>query len=340
MMVRRRNLLMTLLTAPFFATQSEQVKQLTGTSSIFNIFLHGLLFMEHDQDKKGNDLLVIKAPEIPGHLLWCGPHGNVTQCNAPEIDPPRKDLVPSIPGPDGPGCEIPGDVDVKIPQFSRKATKVGNLEGKRRHRIKLPWPKKFFSIRTDRLPKFITDNTQESGAMTVRDSLFRCSGSVFGRQLGLVTVLQYEVQNMPSALASSRSCAGKYHYYYQHDPSAGHTNINDHLKAAKSLFDSAHSNFDLKVDPSDICMYTQLQLTDLPDCVDSSDELAYLEIICLKELFATVAKEQRLLCENPQNQDQNSKEIAGAKQKLIDLLDTSCAALASSANCPNFYVGP
>lgn len=338
MFSQRRDVLKGLLSLPFMQTSVQQKVNPPSAGpqdGLFYILLHGLLFMELAKDAQNGGYLSIKAPQIHGHKLWCGYQGKVQECTDTDIDWRQVGLNGSSSGKPS-SCNVPADVDSSILQFGQNDTGTGALNGKTHCLLSLPWPNRFFAIRTDKMPHYISDNPGKTGKK-VCDALALCSGGT----IGLVTALQYTVSSI--IVPGGAACAGKYHYFFEHDPSSqsGNSDINDHLQQAKDLFANG-SNFDLKVDKKDVGNYTGWQTQGLPDCIDWTDELSYHEVICLQETAPLLLEELVLKREATRNgvrAAQRKQRLADIQQEVRKLQNKVCIEMVSPANCPNFFVG-
>ncbi|MBZ5524553.1 MAG: hypothetical protein LAP21_20125 [Acidobacteriia bacterium] len=350
MLIDRRNLIKGLVALPFAHQMPKAAKSNTDpTTGPFYVLLHGLLFMEYggqDPACHNRDLLTIKAPYIPGttpssgHLLFCGPRGNVQPCTAPTIDwTSCTDLQGANRGDFSLNCPtVPSAVDAKTLQFSRKETGVGDLDQPVQHTITLPWPETFYAIRLNTMPRLLSD-FQGKPQQEVRQSLQQCSGDFFD-QLGLVTVLQYSRNvSLPS---DPQQC--KYHFYFEADPNADQSTINDHLNHAKKVFTNPQA-FDLQIDSRDINNCAAIQTTHLPGCIDQFDEWSYYETLFFNDLITLYTEEQRLIHEGAAQNPKLLPLLKSIRGKLATQKAKWCQKgkshpnVVSSANCPTFFVG-
>lgn len=329
----RRTVLKSLALLPLLEIRTLGAAVSDTPEGLFYVLLHGLLFMEYQpvvQGGKTIDGLIVRAPMIPDHKLWCGSTAQGIQlCNAPEISWLDKGLTGDFTGQPS-VCKVIDDVKVEIPQFSRTATGVDDFDDSNvMCKITLPWPVNFYSIRTDVRPTFTSKPSRQKTGKPVKDSLNLCSGNT----LGLVTVLQY-LGPVSKSGSDAAVCAGKYHYFFEHDPSTGDDRgINDHLQHAAAIF-KVPSEFDLQVDPNDVGHVSCIQNNGLPSCIDPTDEYSYHERKCLQEGIPS------RFPSNPQHASRSSRSTQHEINTLAAQDCKSCVQrFSSSANCPNLFVG-
>lgn len=338
-MINRRSLLKALLAAPALSMPSwSSSAPEPASGNDFYILLQGLMFMELNTDK-GVDTLVVKVPVISGHSLYCGVSASsALPCDITCIDWTSTGLPHNAHSSNfSSSCTIatsPSDIPQDIPQsmlqFSRSDTGVGdpNQAKYTAYTLTFPWPNHFYAIRSNDLPPFDTDFPVKL-QVKVKDAIKRCCPS----QVGVISVLHYVSGPVVPPCPAGSQPVSKYHYFFQ-DPS-GSGDINSHLKEAKNIFQNPR-NFDLTVDMSGgVLQSAPLVDPGLPG-LDETDEYAYLECHQLSAIVSLYLREQKAKRKAKKSGKKDDREAA---KILATKLNDEIHHFASSANCPNFYVG-
>lgn len=345
-MMNRRSLLKSLLAAPALSMPSwicGAPEPASGND--FYILLHGIMFMEHGTQEispqKDIHTLVATLPSIASHILFCGlPPSSIVRCDTASIDWTSSGL-PTTNKPNAnfsSSCtltiqpsDIPQDIPQSMLQFSRSDTDVGQLNQTQyiAHKLIFPWPNDFQTIRLNDRPPFDTDFPAKQ-KVQVKDAIARCCPS----PVGVVSVLHYVSGPIAPPFPPGSQPVTKYHYYFQ-DPS-GLGDINSHLKEAKKVFQNSN-NFDLTVNmEGEVLTSAPVEAPGLPG-LDESDEYAYLEPHKLSKFVSLYLKEKK--ARKLAKTTKKKKDYKVAKSLAAEL-DERLQGLASSANCPNFYIGP
>lgn len=204
----------------------------TYAPPMYNVFLHGLFFLEVKQRADKKWVLEVKAPKVTGHVLLGGARKNLS--NIQDVD--FTQTVPDLPfntpafSPDQKTNPIPTAVEKSILQFSRGETNVGDLKpynSTLHHgRIILPWSNNIHSLRRDKFPY------TAKGKSVVADKIKeRCRRN----KIGTVTCIQYPYK-----------IPGSYHIHLLMCDPENTCYVNYALKEAQKVFE-AGANFDFSI---------------------------------------------------------------------------------------------
>ena len=268
---------------------------MNGATTQVNILFHGLFFMRLNPL---NNNLEVLAPVVPEHHYVGGPRGSRQEITDKLID--RTDLTGKQGDPPSPD-DIPGSVF----QFLRAETNVKLFTGdlsKFKGMIVLPWPKAFYSLRSDDIAKsFPYVPTSKVGISIELNARRKRS-----MQLGAVTLLQYTM--------SGAGSLQNIHYYNQPCKSHNVDEVNADLQYVMPCF-SPDTAFDLQlrrdavIVPVDVSGNSALGTT-------PEDEMT---------LFEDPSPDARAICPRALN-----TEIQAAIPP---------ASGVSPANCPTIFAG-
>jgi hypothetical protein len=289
-------------------------------NATLNVMIHGLFFMELSTDDSGVDFLEITAPDIDDHDFMGGVRNNLAVLNNQTID---WTTVISIHGraPQPPLDPIPADIPPTIMQFSRSTTNTGDLVHSNKGIIKLPWPRNFFSRRLGPIPNFLNSKVGKE----ITD---RCSAG-HNTQVGVVTGFAYDF-DWSFPILPSWGPTLNFHFYYQ--PPKGHDiyGVNVDLIKAGKIFGSPR-DFDLQLDPNNNPAVTPVGTGGFLTGVGTEDEISL---------------DEKLTLLNPTQIDINKLlECLGEQSKIPPIVPPVKGGanffllLASTANCPNMFVG-
>jgi hypothetical protein len=286
-----------------------------------NILLHGLFFMEANNDK----LEIYAPPTVSGHRFEGGSRGNVVDLSSitAAIDLSDASVLQGKPK---------ADVsDVRktrtILQFSR--TPVGAFQTKQTNRlIILPWPLQFFSIRLGDISGFTFDTS--GSAVIGNDIKARCGDAK--NRIGIVTGLTYTADFSGPVLPGEHPTRN-IHFYY--DPGIGHdvNAVNDDLRHSRDIFTNG-PGFDLQMQTN--ANYPATPLDDpanFPNVpgISPEDGLALDEPVKTELDQSTKAFFEKVISFRLPGED-----FMEQRKKLSDGVDR----MINPANCPNFFVLP
>jgi hypothetical protein len=312
MPLNRRNVLKTLLMSPFFGAAKALSAQPDTVPGNVNILLHGLFFMEQDD----NNNLVIRAPKLNDHVFLAGTTRNLqagTDMNWSK-GYGLKGGTPSV----SKGKGIPPEVKASILQFTREETGVGNFKTDPNlyfGTITLPWPQNFYPLRQGGPLQFDLNRKNVGPAIANR-----CKG-----QIGTTICLQYGYDFSGPVLPGSTPTMN----FQLHLASCkDNDHVNDALDAASAIFNQP--NFDLHILNSST--YTDVDqdpgiLGVSPEDEESADED--------EPNFSH-------WCPNAQRHPAHRSQphhLKGHKHKKNCPPNQVCAENVSPANCPTFFVG-
>ena len=268
-------------------------------------------------------LLLISAPYLGDHHFMGGVRGNLVRLDGWDIDWSNVGLTGGAPKSPLPTSKIPSDVPPTVCQFERGATGTGDLVGKTSGSLLLPWPLRFLSLRLGAMPSYKsrTDKPSKVGE-DIRAHCYQ-NGN---KQLGVVTVLQYaSAWSLPGLLTWAPNM--NFHFYFQ--PAEGHDidGVNADLTAASNIFQNP-DYFDVQIDPNSPgkSIVVPIGAEEAPVGLGPEDELALNEKI---QLYKRDELEKPL----------QPIEAKVTDQALLPEIYTS-RVIASTANCPLFFVGP
>lgn len=290
-------------------------------NATLNIMIHGLFFMERSTDDSGVDFLEITAPDLGDHDLMGGVRNNLVVLNDQVIDWTK---ITSIHGraPQPPLNPIPVDVPPTIMQFSRSSTSTGDLVHDDKGVIKLPWPRSFFSRRLGPIPKFL--KTSKVGI-----EITNRSSAAGNTNVGVVTGFAYDF-DWPFPTLPGWVPTLNFHFFYQ--PPKGHDikAVNVDLVNAGKIFGSP-KDFDLQLDPDHNTAVTPIGTGGFLTGVGTEDE---------------VSLDEKLTRLNPIQIDIPKLLDCLGQQSEIPVIPVPVQGganffilLASTANCPNMFVG-
>lgn len=289
-------------------------------NATLNVMIHGLFFMELSTDDSDVDFLEITAPDLDDHDFMGGVRNNLAVLNDEIIDWTK---VTSIHGraPQPEVDHIPADVPSTMLQFSRTTTNTGDLVHDYKGKIKLPWPRNFFSRRLGPIPKFA--NSSKVG----KEITDRCSAGG-NTKVGVVTGLAYDF-DWPFPTLPGLGPTLNFHFYYQ--PPKGHdiNGVNVDLVKAGKIFGSP-KDFDLQLDKNNEAV-TPVGTGGFLTGVGTEDEISL---------------DEKLTRLNPNQIDiPKLLDCLGEQSKLpiipvpVEGGGNFFILLASTANCPNMFVG-
>jgi hypothetical protein len=200
---------------------------------MYNVFLHGLFFLEAKKRDDGKWVLEIKAPKVTGHILLGGARKNLSIIQDVDFTQTVRDLpfdTPTFKDNDPNKNPIPLAVKPSILQFSKDETKVGNLKLYDKSiyhgRVTLPWSNNIHALRRDYFPY------TAMGQSVVADKIkARCTR----HKIGTVTCIQYPYK-----------IPGAYHTHLLMCDPEDTCYVNYALKEARKVFETG-ANFDFSI---------------------------------------------------------------------------------------------
>ncbi len=270
-----------------------------------NVMIQGLFFLERKKKGKTN-ILEITAPALSDHHFLGGVRGNLVRLDGRKINWTRVGLKGGSPKRPRPGCKIPGDVKLTIPQFDRNVTNTGDIVGKWKGKILLPWPIQFSTLRQGAFPTYKSRTKKKPEETQVgRNVEFHCYKDK-NSKLGVVTVLRYEYALALPSLAAWKPTLN-FHFYFQ--PPKGHDidDVNRDLCKASNLFANP-DEFEVQIDKQSPAGSVIVPIGQGPYLLGMGPE----DELGIDEHIQLVPERER------------SKTVP----------------ISGSANCPHFYVGP